>query len=233
MAMADKLLSVLKKYCKDTEEQLRVIAGQAFADYFYISNFKIFHVYQFPPPEPEIYNEIHKAISDSSDEDDCADVKYEMNDNEYKEFLWKKLLAHHGKRTIQELDVHDLLNFGTIWMLAFGLREAYLKFEYVDKIKEEDLCVFLDIEHLRRDIQSKYFELLGYWTAKIEERRKNMNGGAATRKAHKIKNIESTKKGLETLKEANKKNLKDLRIKLQQQLGVTDRTILRYLQSIT
>lgn len=229
--MKDELLSGLKKYCKDCEEQLRVIAWQAFSDVFYLKNFQVFHVYPFPPPSVEIYHEILKTVLDSPDEDDCANVKDEMDDDEYKEFLFKQLLVHHGKRTILELDIHDPLNFANIWTLSFGLREVYLKFEHVDKIRKVDLDVFLDSEHLRRDIQSKYFELLGYWTAKIEERRKNMNGGGATRKAHKIKNIEITKKGLEKLKEGNKKDLKDFRIKLQQQLGVTDRTILRYLQT--
>jgi hypothetical protein len=83
------------------------------------------------------------------------------------------------------------------------------------------------------DMTQKYFELIGYWTHKMENRKRILNGPVAARKKKKKERKNIVRKKYYELKPGDKAEVRKLRRWAQEEFKVTDRAVLFWIQEIT
>jgi len=130
---------------------------------------------------------------------------------------------------IRDIRVDEIKSLGEISgycnLLCDWYNFATTTEQLIDPKPYTDTNNLLQIDILGMYIIEKAYELMGYWTAKVEKSRSSIPG---TKK--KITDKENRKALLKEWMKTMKP--KDLRRKGQSEFDVTDRTILKYLQEI-
>ena len=99
-----------------------------------------------------------------------------------------------------------------------------------------NIDTILKLENLWYMLNRQYYELIGYWTAKMEERRKNLKG-VLRHQEKKEKRFQNFRELLSRnqrvdLSEMNREERRRFIPRAMESLGVTERTILNYFKDI-
>jgi len=182
-AMIKGNIHVFKSMCECFAEDLYSIGQRALGDYFYILNRDKFSGISYPIRSNADYERIIGSVMNSREGAESNDIKESEDDKDLKNIFIKEVTKRYNNTidSLYEFDVHEPMTFVEIWILARGLAEIYelvSKKADAGKIDLLTLKVFADSNEMQIAIRSKYFELMGYWTAATEKRKKNPGADA-------------------------------------------------------
>lgn len=160
------------------------------------------------------YNFYITSIDEKNPLTILAEKKHREDEVTFQEHLQKI------ETFLKTITITDLQSFAELSQcnMAFGTHYFLSK----DKILKKDMRKFALLEHKMRDTSC---EAIGYWTAKLEEKKRNQEN-VKTRTTKKEKNKAILKEWMTTMKP------NEYRLRAQKEFEKTERTILKWLQEI-
>ena len=178
------------------------------------------------PPTPKEYDYFIDLFPDQENTKD--NTKAEINYDD----LFKELSSAETIEPIQ-VNFKSMEAFPELCLRCLFVRDIYRTLTHSRELQLPDK-ILMKIEPLANRTMCKVHELIGYWTAKMEEKKRNKKN--VTVKTLKKKEIKEqvrqmlTKKGLLTEKEIKKD--RELILEMQRKTRRGERTILNYIKEI-
>jgi hypothetical protein len=130
-----------------------------------------------------------------------------------------------------DCNIYSEDSFIYIWLASIILSKAYLLFEIIDELKNGHFIYFLNCERGRLHFEKRYSELIGYWSAKMEEIKRNTKS-ASKRTLNKEKKKQEILEMLKNISTEDRNTMRELRIKGMSVFGCTENNIRQLIKEI-